>query len=182
MTKNTITHHSKFLSLVLRHQPELIGLRLAESGWTPIDDLLERAQAAGRPLTRALLQEIVDTSDKQRFAISPDGLRIRANQGHSVAVDLGLRPQTPPPQLFHGTASRFLASILRGGLVKGSRHHVHLSTDPAVAGAVGRRYGELVLLQIDAQAMHVQGQPFYRADNGVWLTDAVPPQFLKVLP
>ncbi|WP_374435034.1 RNA 2'-phosphotransferase [Inhella sp.] len=181
MSKNTLTSLSKFLSLVLRHQPQLIGLHLDEAGWVGIDSLQERANTAGHALTRELLQQIVDNSDKQRFAISADGLRIRANQGHSVEIELGLVPQVPPARLFHGTASRFLDSILSSGLNKGARHHVHLSTDLGVAGAVGRRYGQLVMLEVDAESMHAHGHCFFRSENGVWLTDRVPPRFLKVL-
>ncbi|WP_172202591.1 RNA 2'-phosphotransferase [Niveibacterium sp. COAC-50] len=180
-TENQLKRLSKFMSLVLRHQPELIGIALDHAGWVAIDELVTRANAAGKPLTHACIREVVATSDKQRFAISDDGLRIRANQGHSVEVELGLAPAEPPDVLLHGTARRFLSAILREGLVKGARHHVHLTTDLGIAGAVGRRYGELVLLSVAAARMRADGHVFYRSDNGVWLTDMVPPRYLEVL-
>ena len=156
---------SKFLSWVLRHQPQAIGLQLDAQGWASIDDLLRRAQPT-HPLTHAQLQRVVADSDKRRFAISGDGLRIRANQGHSQPVDLGLAP-APPPQLYHGTATRFLDAIGRAGLLPGQRQHVHLSTSPDTALQVGQRYGQAVLLTVRARAMAEAGHAFYRADNGV---------------
>lgn len=175
-----LTSTSKFLSLVLRHQPQSIGLVLDEAGWVPVDDLIEKANAAGKRLDRTLLQRVVETSDKQRFALSADGLRIRANQGHSIDVALGLAPAAPPPRLYHGTASRFLPSILANGLDRRQRHHVHLTEDLAIAADVGRRYGELVLLEIDAGRMAADGHVFWRSENAVWLTEAVPPAYLQV--
>jgi putative RNA 2'-phosphotransferase len=165
---------SKFLSLVLRHQPQSIGLVLDEAGWVDVDQLLARAATARQPLTRKLLEEVVATSDKQRFAFSADGQRIRANQGHSVPIDLGLQPVVPPATLFHGTASRFLPSIQANGLVRGNRHHVHLSENVKTARAVGGRHGEVVVLRIDAERMARDGHLFYRTDNDVWLADTVP--------
>ncbi|AKJ31096.1 RNA 2'-phosphotransferase [Caldimonas brevitalea] len=176
-----LTTISKFLSLVLRHQPQSIGLHLDTAGWAAIDELLARTAAAGKPLTRDVLQQVVDTSDKQRFQISADGQHIRANQGHSIKVDLGLAAVPPPDVLYHGTAERFLASILAEGLSKRERHHVHLTEDRKVAASVGRRYGQLVLLQVDAAQMARDGRLFFRSDNNVWLTDAVPPHYLQVL-
>jgi len=179
-TSKELTAISKFLSLVLRHQPQQIGLALDEAGWVAVDDLLHRAQVAGRPISRTQLQQVVAESDKQRFALSSDGQRIRANQGHSVDVELGLAPEVPPERLYHGTATRFLASILADGLRKGQRHHVHLTEDLATAGAVGRRYGALALLEVDAARMHREGGVFMRTANGVWLTEAVPPAYLTL--
>src|SRR6186713_1163201 len=124
---NDLVHLSKFLSLVLRHKPEEIGLTLDPNGWAGVDDLIRLANARGRPLTRPLLEQIVAGNDKKRFAFSADGERIRASQGHSVEVDLALSPAAPPELLYHGTATRFLASIREGGLIKGKRQHVHLS-------------------------------------------------------
>jgi putative RNA 2'-phosphotransferase len=173
---------SKFLSFVLRHEPQSIGLVLDEAGWADSDELLAKATAAGRPLTRALLHDIVGSSDKQRFSFSADGSRIRANQGHSIDVALGLPPLAPPPVLLHGTATRFLEAILQSGLDKRQRHHVHLTEDAAIARSVGQRYGSVVLLEVDARAMHSDGNLFFRSDNGVWLTDHVPPRYLKVQP
>ncbi|MGJ4993575.1 RNA 2'-phosphotransferase [Bradyrhizobium sp. HKCCYLS3077] len=169
---------SKFLSLVLRHQPEAIGLALDVQGWTAIDDLIARATAAGTAFTRAELEHVVATSDKKRFTISDDGLRIRAAQGHSVSVELGLAPSEPPAVLFHGTATRFVESIMAQGLKPQSRQHVHLSLDEANALNVGRRHGKPVIFRVDAAAMHRAGMAFYVADNGVWLTDHVPSTYL----
>ena len=173
------TTKSKFLSLVLRHDPGSIGLSLDAQGWASVDELLAKAPAT-LGLGHDDLLRITAQSDKQRFALSPDGARVRANQGHSVPVDLALAPQVPPDRLYHGTATRFLDAILREGLVKGARHHVHLSASIETASSVGRRYGELALLAIDSGAMHARGHVFFLSENGVWLVDAVPPGFLAV--
>lgn len=170
---------SKFLSLVLRHRPEAIGLALDPQGWTDVDELIARAAAHGRPLSRDLIARVVAENDKQRFALSPDGSRIRANQGHSVAVDLALAPQEPPDTLYHGTATRHLAAIEREGLRPGRRQHVHLSPDPAAARIVGQRHGQPVVLRVAAGALWRAGEPFYRSANGVWLVAAVPPTYLS---
>jgi putative RNA 2'-phosphotransferase len=170
---------SKFLSYVLRHAPESIGLTLDANGWAGVDELLAKAGAAGRRLDRATLEEIVATSDKKRFTLSDDGASIRAAQGHSVEVALGLAPVTPPDTLYHGTATRFLDAIRAEGLKPGSRQQVHLSADAATATAVGSRHGKPAVLIVAAGAMHAAGHSFFRADNGVWLTDHVPPQFLS---
>ena len=173
------TETSKFLSYVLRHEPQAIGLTLDSEGWAEIDALIAAAAANGKVLDRDLIRAVVDSNDKKRFAISPDGARIRAVQGHSTAdVAIAYAPMEPPPQLFHGTATRFLASIRAEGLVPGSRHHVHLSPDAETATAVGRRHGKPVVLTIAAGAMHERGFVFHQADNGVWLTKTVPPAFL----
>lgn len=174
-----LTGKSKFLSYVLRHAPESIGLRLDANGWADVDALLAKAAEVGTALDRATLQEIVATSDKKRFTLSEDGARIRAAQGHSVAVELGLEPAPPPETLYHGTATRFLGAIRSEGLKPGSRQKVHLSADEVTARAVGQRHGKPVVLRIEAGAMHRDGYAFYRADNGVWLTDLVPPQYLN---
>lgn len=173
---------SKFLSLILRHQPQEIGLTLDAQGWAEVDELINKINASNRQqITRPLLQQLVDSNDKKRFIISEDGLRIRANQGHSIKVDLNLKAKTPPPLLYHGTATRFVDSIMAEGLTPQQRHHVHLSHDVKTAKAVGRRYGILAMLTIDAQAMHEHGHVFYQSENGVWLTDKVPVQFLSVI-
>jgi putative RNA 2'-phosphotransferase len=169
---------SKFLSLVLRHQPELIGLELDPQGWADVAELLDRAARHGKPITREQLEQAIATNDKQRFALSPDGTRIRANQGHSVEVDLGLVPQEPPELLYHGTARQFLEPIRAEGLVAGKRQHVHLSADVPTALKVGSRHGQPVPLTVRAGAMHRDGLAFYRSENGVWLTDNVPPEFI----
>ena len=173
-----VVRTSKFLSVVLRHKPESIGLRLDAQGWASIADLVDASARSGRPLSRELIAEVVATSDKQRFALSPDGQRIRANQGHSLDVELGLAPAVPPAILYHGTADRFLASIGARGLHAGSRQHVHLSRDEPTAMKVGSRHGRPVVLTVRAGSMHAAGHAFFLSDNGVWLTDAVPPQFI----
>jgi putative RNA 2'-phosphotransferase len=170
---------SKFLSFVLRHQPDAIGLTLSQDGWVEIDDLLEKANASGTRFRREELLRVVATSDKKRFSLSDDGSRVRAAQGHSVSVELGLRPQEPPAVLYHGTATRFLESIRSSGLRPQVRQQVHLSSDEATAQRVGQRHGKPVVLKVDARAMHAAGFKFYLADNGVWLTDEVSPKFLS---
>lgn len=165
---------SKFISKVLRHAPESVGLRLDQAGWVDVDDLLAAARGAGVAMDRATLERVVAENDKKRFAFSADGARIRASQGHSVEVELGLQPVKPPEVLFHGTADRNLDSIRAQGLIPGRRTHVHLSKDEATAVNVGRRHGRPVVLRVRAGEMHRAGHAFYRSDNGVWLTSAVP--------
>jgi putative RNA 2'-phosphotransferase len=169
---------SKFLSLVLRHQPEKVGVALDREGWVSVPRLLEALEAHGLRLTPDELREVVGANDKQRFSLSPDGLSIRANQGHSVKVELGYEPSEPPPTLYHGTAERSLASIREQGLLKGRRHHVHLSEQEATAVAVGRRYGRPVVLEVASGAMHADGHAFFRSANGVWLTEHVPARYI----
>lgn len=169
---------SKFLSLILRHAPESVGLRLDSSGWASITELVRCADTHGRSLTRALVEQVVRENPKQRFSISADGTRIRANQGHSVPVDLGLLSTTPPSKLYHGTAKRFLASISREGLHRGSRQHVHLSADSGTATAVGARHGKPVVLSVRAREMHDARFSFFLSANGVWLTESVPAEFI----
>jgi putative RNA 2'-phosphotransferase len=174
------TQTSKFLSYVLRHEPQSIGLTLDSEGWADLDALIDGATASGQQLDRALIHAVVAGNDKKRFALSDDGKRIRAVQGHSTqAVAIAYEAKIPPAVLYHGTASRFLASILAEGLRPGQRHHVHLSENLATATEVGRRYGEPVILSVDADAMHAQGFAFFQADNGVWLTEKVPVAFLQ---
>lgn len=172
---------SKFLSLVLRHKPDEIGLELDCHGWAIIDDLIIASCRKGIEFDRDTLMTVVHQSDKKRFAVSEDGARIRANQGHSVNVDLNLQPKIPPNVLLHGTATRFLDSILDTGLSKMERHHVHLTESKASAIQVGSRYGKAVLLQIDAKAMSEQGHVFYKTDNGVWLVEFVDPIFISII-
>ncbi len=169
---------SKFLSLVLRHRPEAIGIRLDEAGWTSVDELLAGMRRHGRPLSRKQLEQVVRTNDKRRFAVSEDGTRIRANQGHSVAVELGYESAEPPEILFHGTPERFVPSILREGLNKGERHHVHLHADRKVAKTVGKRRGKPVILVVRANDMREAGHKFFVTPNNVWLTDCVPPSYI----
>ena len=176
--KDRYVRISKFLSLVLRHRPEKVGLTLGDGGWVSVSELLRAFEAAGFPLRLADLQEVVRTNDKQRFSFSPDGRLIRANQGHSVKVELGYEATLPPPVLYHGTAERSLPSIKRQGLVKGRRHHVHLSDRPETAAAVGRRYGVPVVLEIASGRMHRDGHSFFRSANGVWLAEFVPAEYI----
>lgn len=170
---------SKFLSLVLRHRPDKAGLELDAGGWVGVDELLRAVNAGGFRLSRAELLEVVERNDKRRFALSEDGARIRASQGHSVAVELGYEPQRPPGVLYHGTARRLLDSIRASGLNKGRRHHVHLSPDEATAARVGGRRGRAVVLSVAAGRMADDGFAFYLSANGVWLTDSVPARYIK---
>nr|WP_176024949.1 RNA 2'-phosphotransferase [Brucella pseudintermedia] len=169
---------SKFLSYVLRHAPETIGLRLDANGWADVDELLTKAKKAGKRLDLDTLRAVVAENDKQRFTLSEDGRRIRAAQGHSVVVDLGLEPSVPPALLYHGTASRNLDAIFAEGLKPGRRQQVHLSLDPETARKVGERHGKATVLTVSAERMHGDGYQFFRADNGVWLTDHVPAGYL----
>ena len=169
---------SKFLSFVLRHKPDSIGLALDSEGWASVDDLIAKSHTTGTQFTREDLLRVVETSDKKRFSLSADSCLIRAAQGHSVAVDLGLVPKEPPAVLYHGTATRFVASILAEGLKPKSRQQVHLSADEATAHKVGQRHGTPSVLKVDALGMHQEGFKFFLADNGVWLIDHVPPEFL----
>ncbi|MCB0062887.1 MAG: RNA 2'-phosphotransferase, partial [Caldilineaceae bacterium] len=177
-TAKQITRFSKLLSLILRHDPGRIGLTLDAGGWADVDELLTKAAQAGHKISREQLAAVVAQNNKQRFRFNEDGTRIRANQGHSIPVDLGLEAQTPPPVLYHGTATRFLDSIRAEGLNRRSRQHVHLSADIETARKVGQRHGKPVILTVDAAAMHGDGHTFYRSDNGVWLVDAVPTAYL----
>nr|AUN37138.1 RNA:NAD 2'-phosphotransferase [uncultured bacterium] len=169
---------SKFLSLVLRHKPEEIGIQLDAAGWVPVTELLSACQAHGFSIKPEELEEVVRTNDKQRFAFSEDGSMIRASQGHSVEVKLDYQPLVPPEILYHGTATRFLDSIKEQGLIKGKRHHVHLSGDEATAIKVGARHGKAVVLVIESLQMHKDGFIFYQSENGVWLTEKVPANYM----
>jgi putative RNA 2'-phosphotransferase len=169
---------SKFLSLVLRHQPARIGLTLDAQGWAEIDEVIARAGEHGMALTRETILKVVASSDKQRFALDAAGRRIRANQGHSIDVDLELEPTEPPAILFHGTAETSLAAIRAEGLRPGRRQHVHLSPDAATATKVGQRHGRPVVLPVAAGRMWAAGFAFFLSANGVWLTDAVPAEFI----
>jgi putative RNA 2'-phosphotransferase len=176
--KDRLTTISKYLARHLRHAPEDLGLALEPGGWVPVTDLLEASARAGFPIARPELVRCVESNDKQRFSFDETGERIRANQGHSVEVDLQLEEGRPPEVLYHGTVARFLAGIWAEGLDKGSRHHVHLSLDVATARKVGARRGKPIILQVDAGRMHRDGHKFYRSANGVWLTDSVPAEYL----
>ncbi len=170
---------SKFLSLLLRHKPDSIGLTLDENGWADTTELLEKINNDEFNLTIDELKTVVENSDKKRFLFSTDFSKIRANQGHSIIVDLELTEKVPPENLFHGTADKNLKSIKKKGLIKGQRHHIHLSADKETAYKVGQRYGKPIILTIKAGLMHEQGITFYQSENGVWLTDIVSPNFIE---
>ena len=179
MTEKETVRTSKFLSLILRHEPERVGLKLGDAGWVGVDELLKAVNSHGVSLTLDELKHIVATSDKKRFAFSGNGRRIRASQGHSVEVDLQYPPQTPPELLYHGTATRFLDAIRQHGLQKMQRHDVHLSAETRVTLQVGGRHGKPVLLTIRAGDMYRAGFVFRCSANRVWLVDHVPPQFIE---
>lgn len=178
LTKKQEIHYGVFLSKVLRHRPQILGLTLDEQGWTGIETLLEKMKSKGKRISREDLQQIVDNNNKSRYSISEDGSRIRANQGHSIQVELDYIAQEPPEFLYHGTAERFIDSILKTGLNKRKRHHVHLSLDKDTAVQVGNRHGKVVILQVKAAEMHKAGFEFYCTPNAVWLTDHVPVKYL----
>lgn len=173
---------SKFLSLVLRHNPATAGVTLEADGWVPIERLLAGAAAAGRTLTRQELDEIVARCDKQRFAIDETGTRIRANQGHSTEVEMVFAAAEPPAALYHGTPRSKEATILAQGLNRMARHHVHLSADVETAQKVGARHGKPIVFVIDAAQMRADGYTFFLSANGVWLVDEIPPKYLTILP
>lgn len=181
MNPNQTKRTSKFLSLVLRHQPQTIGIKLDSSGWISIDELLAAINRHPNniKLDRNSLEEVVASNDKQRFEFNEDRSSIRARQGHSINVDLGYPPAIPPETLLHGTPRKFVAPILETGLKKMNRHHVHLHTDQKTATAVGARRGDSVLLTVRSGDMHRAGFIFFVTENGVWLTDHVPPEFIE---
>ena len=181
LDEKSLVKRSKYLARHLRHQPEALGLTLDPGGWVAVDALLAAMRRHGIELSRAQLDEIVARNNKQRFSFDETGTRIRANQGHSIPVDLQLAPATPPDALYHGTSKATIGPILREGLQKMRRQHVHLSRDKATAIKVGSRHGAPIVLLVDAAAMARDGYRFFLSDNGVWLTDHVPPQYLRVL-
>lgn len=178
MDKKQQKKFSKFMSLVLRHQPQTAGLQLDDAGWVAVDALLAGMNEAGRRITREQLETVVADNDKQRYQFSEDGTRIRATQGHSVEVDLGYESAMPPEQLAHGTPGRFVEAIRCEGLTKQKRHHVHLHADLDLAASVGQRRGTPVVLLVKARAMADAGHEFFVTPNDVWLTDHVPPEFI----
>lgn len=169
----------KYISLILRHEPAKVGLVLDDAGWASVDDLLAGLAKNGKRLSFDSLRDIVETNDKQRYSFNEDMTRIRANQGHSLNLDLKLEVAEPPEVLYHGTATRFLTDINEKGLLKRNRHHVHLSAEKTTAENVGRRHGKPVILAVSAGAMHRHGFEFYCSENGVWLTDHVPPKYFS---
>jgi putative RNA 2'-phosphotransferase len=172
MEKN-LKSTSKFLSLVLRHKPEEIGLQVDENGWANVDELIKKVNAKGNKIDIDLLNEIVVTNDKKRFAFNDDKIKIRASQGHSIEIDLNIHPILPPDVLYHGIATRFVESIMQQGLQKQQRQHVHLSEKLETATAVGARHGKPTILIVDAKQMYQDGFLFYKSENNVWLTDFV---------
>jgi putative RNA 2'-phosphotransferase len=177
--ENNLKTTSKFLSLVLRHKPAQIGLLLDENGWASTDELIEKVNAKGNSLDIDLLNEIVETNDKKRFAFNEDKTKIRASQGHSIEIDLNIQPILPPDVLYHGTATRFVESIMQQGLQKQQRQHVHLSEKLETATAVGARHGKPVILIVGAKQMHEDGFLFYKSENNVWLTDNVEVEYIS---
>jgi len=169
---------SKLMSYVLRHNPAELDLDMDTQGWVSIEQLIVNARSKGKTINRDLLETVVRTNDKKRFTISEDGRKIRANQGHSISVDLSLEVVTPPSVLLHGTAKKNLDSIMKDGLSKMSRHHVHLSDNKTTATAVGSRYGKPIVLKIDAERMVEDGFEFYLSENGVWLVETVPAMYI----
>lgn len=181
MDEKRKTKISKFLSLVLRHKPEEIGLTLEKNGWVKVAYLQKACADYGKPFTLAELREVVETNDKKRFAFDKTGARIRANQGHSVSVEIEFEKRTPPEILYHGTAERNLGEIYANGLKKMQRHHVHLSVSIETARKVGMRYGKPVIFAIKTSAMLAEDYEFFVSANDVWLVDEVPAKFLEVL-
>ncbi len=179
MNEKQTVHISKFLSLVLRHKPETIGIALDENGWASTKELIEKMSASGTELNFETLAHVVETNPKKRFAFNEDRSRIRASQGHSLEIELGYAPKTPPEILYHGTAVDNLDSIRENGLQKQSRHHVHLSADKETAQKVGMRHGKPVVLEVLSGEMQRSGVVFYRSENGVWLTDFVGVGFIR---
>lgn len=175
-----LKHISKLMSLVLRHKPEAIGLQLDENGWASVQELIQKINENGNRVNFDIINTVVDTNDKKRFSFNADKTMIRANQGHSLEVELNLKAVIPPDTLYHGTTERFVDSILKEGLKKQQRQHVHLSIDITTAKSVGSRHGKPVILNINAKAMTAAGFLFYLSDNGVWLADSVPVEYITV--
>jgi putative RNA 2'-phosphotransferase len=171
---------SKFLSYILRHHPEAIDLSLDNNGWADTAELIQKANANGEDISIEALKHIVETNSKKRFAFNDDFTKIRASQGHSIEVELGYAPASPPEILFHGTALKWIPDIMEKGLMKMDRQHVHLSPDIATAVAVGQRHGKPAVLEVRAGEMARHEHIFYLSDNGVWLTSHVPPQYLEL--
>ncbi len=176
--KDRLKRKSKFLSLVLRHKPEVIGISMDEQGWVDVSELLEKLDANGRSMSMEELEEVVAKNDKKRFAFNEDHSRIRASQGHSLDLELGYSPSEPPNELYHGTATRFIDSIRKSGLEKRNRHHVHLSANLNTAKDVGGRHGKPVILIVKAKEMQEAGFKFFVSENAVWLTDNVPVDYI----
>lgn len=172
---------SVFISLVLRHKPEAAGITLDEHGWANVEELLRGINETSRKISMEILEDIVTTDNKQRYSFNEDKTLIRANQGHSIPVDVELKEQNPPEILYHGTATRFLTSILNDGLKPMSRLYVHLSKDIKTAWKVGKRHGDPVILKINSRDMYKDEYKFYLSENGVWLTEKVDAKYFEVM-
>ena len=179
MDNSRLVTVSKYLSKHLRHQPQRLGLTLASGGWVAVDELLAACTRNGFPISREELDEVVARNDKKRYSFDDTGMQIRANQGHSVEIDLKLEPAIPPDALYHGTGHKNVEAITKQGLMKMRRHHVHLSSDTETATRVGARHGKPVVFEVDTVAMQEAGFVFYCSDNGVWLVESVPAEYLR---
>lgn len=179
MNEKTAKNTSKFLSLVLRHSPETINLKLDEKGWADVEELIEKCSKNGNELNAELLNYVVVNNDKKRFAFNEDKTKIRASQGHSISVELDLNEAEPSEYLYHGTVGKFMDSIQKEGLQKMSRQHVHLSIDRETAIKVGGRRGVPQILTVQSGEMFKDGFKFYLSENNVWLTDEVPPKYIQ---
>lgn len=171
---------SRYISLILRHKPEVIGISLDEHGWANVDELINGMNSSGNHINMEILEEIVRTDSKQRYSFNEDKTLIRANQGHSIPVDVELEQKEPPEILYHGTAKKYVESINKQGLIPKSRLYVHLSDDINTAIDVGKRHGEVVLYVVKSRDMHKDGHTFYLSKNGVWLTKKIPKQYLRM--
>lgn len=176
-----LTQKSKYISYILRHKPEAIGLIPSDQGWLNVNKFLDAANKDGASLDRETLDLIVAENNKKRFEFSLDGESIRASQGHSITVDLKMPVKTPPEFLYHGTAQKSWPIIKANGLSKMKRHHVHLSSNKETAFSVGGRHGKPTILQVSALAMHKDGHTFYLSANNVWLTDDVPRRYISII-
>lgn len=179
LTNNEFTELSKFISLILRHKPEVIDVKMDNHGWVNTSELINGISNQGYTINHAILKEIVETDSKNRYSFSKFEDKIRANQGHSVPVDLEFIPTTPPDILYHGTTTRFIDKIYEDGLKPMKRLYVHLSIDKKTAIEVGKRHGEPIVLEIDSKKMNEDGIEFYLSENGIWLTNFVDPKYFK---
>jgi putative RNA 2'-phosphotransferase len=159
----------RFISLILRHKPEAVGIKLDSNGWANVDELISGINKAGKKIDMEILERIVRENNKQRYSFNETHTKIRANQGHSINVDVELKEAIPPDKLYHGTATRFMESIKKNGITKQSRQYVHLSADKETATAVGKRHGKPIVLIVDTVKMRADGHKFYISENGVWL-------------
>lgn len=172
---------SKFISLILRHKPEVIGIKLDAQGYVDVKELIEKINNTGKNINIEILEQIVKEDNKQRYSFDEDRNKIRANQGHSINVDVELKELEPPKYLYHGTATRFLDNIKKEGIVRQSRLYVHLSNDINTAIKVGKRHGTPVVLEINTEEMYENGYKFYLSENNVWLCEHIPFKYVEIL-